>query len=149
MATSCVVSRYRSHRLLNRRRANVSIQSAHFATRSLPTNSASACWPSSIKCAGTTESSRTGPCRGESLSRPSAPTPRLNSASDKTARIVATPRFGRRIPYGGTCRSLGPLRSRAREQRSNERFLSFPLEGSFGWLHEALVFETSLRSLSP
>jgi len=25
----------------------------------------------------------------------------------------------RRIPYGGTCRSLGPLRSRAREQRSN------------------------------
>jgi hypothetical protein len=38
MATSCVVSRYRSHRLLNRRRANVSIQSAHFATRSLPTN---------------------------------------------------------------------------------------------------------------
>jgi hypothetical protein len=55
----------------------------------------------------------------------------------------------RRIPYGGTCRSLGPLRSRAREQRSNERFLSPPLERSFGWFHEALVFETSLRSLSP
>jgi hypothetical protein len=80
------------------------------------------------------------------------PTPRLNqhqTVGRKTARTVATPRFARRIPYGWTCWSLGPLRSRAREQRSNERFLSPPLEESFGWFHEALVFETSLRSLSP
>src|ERR1700731_4110752 len=70
-------------------------------------------------------------------------------ASEQAGTARTTPRFGRRIPYGGTCRSLGPLRSRAREQRSNERFLSPPLEGSFGWFHEALVFEASLRSLSP
>src|SRR5437588_9885282 len=45
----------------------------------------------------------------------------------------------------------GPLMrsSRARKQRANERFLPLPLEGSFRWFHEALVFETSLRSMPP
>jgi hypothetical protein len=39
--------------------------------------------------------------------------------------------------------------SRAREQRANEQFLSLSRERSFGWFHEALVFETSLRPLPP